>query len=425
MRRRIIYLSSLLCLWAWTAQPVCAKPYSDRIAAVVNGDVILSSDIKKHQRPVIRSITNLPIGIVPPGKWPTEKEILDELIVIRLLEQEADLKGIKVGEKGVDASVEALRKRNRLTHDEFVLFLGANGVDYADYRKMMKRQFRLRKLITEEVTRKVPLSEEDAQQYFKRNQGKIEQEFKRLVAKFTAARPPRKEAKPEIPTHETRYVGGRVRLRQITLKIPPGAGRKTREKVFAKAKRIHREAVTGADFAKLARKYSQDPLAESGGDLGNMAYKDLRGSIQKMVQRMKKGDITPPIQAREAVFMFYLADAKGRKAKKVPIPEKIRKQLEKQWKEALEKRAARNRPNSEADAAAPEDRGASKRSSRTSSGEKKKPKKSLGILSPKLEKEYEKVRSKVIAILKTKKTQERMKEWIEELKKNSIIEVKL
>ncbi|MGO8822114.1 MAG: hypothetical protein ACLQO6_12950, partial [Desulfomonilaceae bacterium] len=71
-------VSVLVCLSV--AKMVCAATYSDRIAAIVNSDVILESDVKKQKQPLIRNLINLPLGIVPPGKWPTEREILDELV---------------------------------------------------------------------------------------------------------------------------------------------------------------------------------------------------------------------------------------------------------------------------------------------------------------------------------------------------------
>ena len=51
--------------------------------------------------------------------------------------------------------------------------------------------------------------------------------------------------------------------------------------------------------------------------------------------------------------------------------------------------------------------------------------KDLGILSPEETKEYKEVREKVYVILRNRKTEARMKDWIQELKKNAIIEVKL
>jgi parvulin-like peptidyl-prolyl isomerase len=424
MKRNIFFSCMVVSLCVWVVLPTYGEIYTDRIAAVVNGDVILSSDVKKHKQPIIRNITNLPLGIVPPGKWPTEKEILDELIITHLLEQEADRKGITVDEKGIDASIASIRKRNNLSRDQFILFLAANGVNYADYRRMMKRHFRLRKLIGNEVTLKVTLSEAGAQEYFKKNRDKIDDQFQGLVQRLRPASPPKREVKPDIPTHEDLLVGGRIRLRQITLKIPKGASRKKRAAIMAKANRIYQETLTGGDFSRLAKRYSQDSLAESGGDLGYMRYRDLRPTVQKIVQRMKEGDITPPLKSPSAVFIFYLAEAKGRKVKKIPIPASVRKQLEKKWRESFKKRITR-REEETGNRSGPKEELPESNTVPDQPDSKKNPRKNLGILTPEEEKAYRKVRAKVHAILKSKRSRARMKEWIQELKKNSIIEVKI
>ena len=124
-----------------------AETYSDRIAAIVNSDVILESDVKKAKQPFMRSLMNLPLGVVPPGKWPTEREILDELVVIHLLEQDAAKKGVNLDEKAVDAALESIKKRNNLSQEQFTIFLAANGLTYSDYRKVMMKQFKLSELI--------------------------------------------------------------------------------------------------------------------------------------------------------------------------------------------------------------------------------------------------------------------------------------
>ncbi len=134
-------------------------------------------------------------------------------------------------------------------------------------------------------------------------------------------------------------MGGKVRLRQIVLKIPSG-DKKEMQKVMAKAQKIYHEAVTGADFAQLAKKYSQDSLASKGGDLGFMNYKDLVPELQKVVQRMKEGDVFQPLGGKDSVIIFYLAEAKNRQMKREPIPEKYRKQLEEQLKKSQGKRQA-------------------------------------------------------------------------------------
>lgn len=409
----------------WPVQTVHSTVYSDKVVAVVNSDVILESEVKKHRQPFMRSIINLPLGVVPPGKWPTEREILDELIVIKMLEQEATKKGISLDDKAVEASIESIRKRNNLSHDQFVLFLAANDLTYSDYKKIMKQQFKVTRLIESEVSRKVPISEEDAQKYFLANRDKIDDQYRKMLEALTPARPPEEQVKPNIPTHEEIFLGGKIRLRQITLKTPADAKAKDVQRLMETAKRIYEESMTGGDFGKLAQKYSQDPNAKNGGDLGVLEYKDMVPGLQKMVQRMKPGDVTPPLRAKDSILLFNLADAQGRQIKKIPIPEKTRNELEKRWKEAYQQREARSSqkqdPESPEDIE-PKDKTNKKNESAKGGSQAKKP---SGILSPADEKEYDSVRNKVIAILRNDKIQTRMKEWVEDLKKNSIIDVKL
>ena len=424
MNQKKVYTLLLLLGLAWFARSVyAAEVYSDRIAAVVNGDVILESDIKKHKQPFMRNLTNLPLGVIPPGKWPTEREILDELVVIHLLEQEAAKKGVKVEDKGIDASVEGIKKRNNLTQDQFVLLLAANGLNYAEYRKIMKRQLTLTRLIATEVAQKVPLSEEDAQLYFKKNRENIDELYKKLIESLTPSRPPQEEAKPQIPTHEEVHVGGKLRLRQITLKIPADKNRKSAEKVMERARQIYREAMTGADFGKLAKKYSQDPLASKGGDLGVMDYKDMVPAMQKVVQRLKPGDVSPPLGSQDSLIMFYLVDGKGRKLQKVPVPEKIRKELEKRWQESQAQRQAPGGQPSQKGSDVGNEKDDPEKD--VPEAPTSKPKKASEVLTPAEEKEYRKVRGKVADLLRNDTIQTRMKEYIEELKKSSIIEMKL
>jgi parvulin-like peptidyl-prolyl isomerase len=282
----------------------------------------------------------------------------------------------------------------------------------------MKRQLTLSRLIAAEVAQKVPLSEEDAQQYFKKNKDRIDEVYQQLLASHAPARP-QEPPKPEIPKEIEIFTGGKVRLRQITLKMPEKAKKHDQEKLMEQAKLVYREASTGADFAQLAKKYSKDHLASSGGDLGMMNCKDMAQGLQKLVERFKVGDVIPPIPTKEGIIIFYLADAQNRTKKMRPIPEAERKRMEKQMKEAYERQAAEQKKKDQSANAGPAEGEAEV------TDPKAKTEKPTGILTPEEEKEYKKVRKKVIEIVRTEKIQARMKEWIDELKKSSIIEVKL
>ncbi len=219
MKPAIVFILVLLSTLWWARGVGAASVYSDRVAAVVNGDVILESEVKEQKQPFIRQNFAMPLGVVPPGKWPTEKEILEELIITRLLEQEASKKGIKMTDQGLDSAIESLRKRNNLSYDKFMMFLAAKGLNYADYRKMMKRQMVLSALISRELNQKGTVTEKDAQEYFKENKDKIEEQYEKLMERLNPSAMPQEEEKPKVPTHKEVFSGGKLRLRQIVLQV--------------------------------------------------------------------------------------------------------------------------------------------------------------------------------------------------------------
>jgi parvulin-like peptidyl-prolyl isomerase len=287
----------------------------------------------------------------------------------------------------------------------------------------MKRQLKLTKLLAIEVQQKIALSEEDAQLYFKENREKIEEQHQKLIQSYSPVPAPKEQTGPEIPTHTDVYVGGKVRLRQIILKMPDD--KKEIPKIMAKAKKIYHEAVTGADFAQLAKKYSDDSSASKGGDLGFMDYKDLVPDLQQLVKRMKEGDVFQPVVGGKSIMIFYLAEAKNRQAKREPIPEKERKQFEELLKKSqasreVQQKQTQAKENPGGDATSDNAEEVLTTDSKSSTASKKGT-----MLTPAEEKEYRKMRRKVIEILRTEKIQARLKDWIEGLKKSSIIEIKI
>lgn len=427
-----IWMFLVVSALTWGRFAEAAQVYADRVAATVNGDVILESEVKEQKHPFVRKNFAMPLGVVPPGKIPTEKEILDELVVIRLLEQEAAKKGIQMTDQGLDSAIKSLRERNHLSRDKFIMFLAANGLNYADYRKMMRRQMVLSALIGREMGQKTVVSEKEAQEYFKEHKGNIDEEYEKLIERLSAASEPQEEKKPEVPTHKDVYKGGKLRLRQIVLKIDNPANKREKEKLLKTVQSIYNEIKAGADFGALAKKYSQDSTSSKGGDLGTLDFKDMNPSLQKMVEQMKVGEVAPPLTTKNSLIILNLADAKNRRVQKVAIPAPERKRMQKQIDEMWEKRkaerekareaardAARETKKEQRDSSADEDKDSDKKKLN------KKAEKDPGILSAEEKKEYQKVRDKVMNILRSQKMRSSMQQWVQDLKKNSIIEVRL
>jgi peptidyl-prolyl cis-trans isomerase SurA len=427
MRFAVILCSVVFLLPALLTGASGEVLYSDRIAAVVNGDVILLSDIERFKNPIFRGlVSDLNLGIVPEGKHPTEKELLQELIMVKLLEQDAKKKGITIPDERLQQALAVMSQSRSGSDQRLVMELAMKGVNYSDFRRTMRRVLTIGQLLSQEVRRKLTVTEKEMQEYYKEHKDTLEEDFRSIIAERIGGKGRIPEATmPEIPTHMDVLVGGRLRLRQLTVKFPPNPDKKTQKKIIERARDIYEQILMGADFREMAKKYSEDPYAESGGDLGYIDYRDMKKDLRKVVSRIETGRVSIPLFMGDSLVMFQVADAKGRKKKKVRIPkrelQRIKKELNaklKQREELIKKYEQRRQEEIErltAQFAAQSKDAENKNDDDAATDD-------IGILSPEELQEYEKVKNKVRIVLGQKKTRDRIQQYMSDLKDKSIID---
>jgi peptidyl-prolyl cis-trans isomerase D len=91
--------------------------------------------------------------------------------------------------------------------------------------------------------------------------------------------------------HQSEYsVPEQARSRHILLKVAPGADAKTDAAAKAKAGDILKQIQGGANFADMAKKYSEDSSKEQGGELGFYQKKATVPEFEKALFGQKIGD---------------------------------------------------------------------------------------------------------------------------------------
>jgi peptidyl-prolyl cis-trans isomerase C len=92
------------------------------------------------------------------------------------------------------------------------------------------------------------------------------------------------------------------------------------------AKSIIAQLGKGADFAKLAKKYSSDGSAKSGGELGWFSPDQMVPQFSKAVEQLKKGQYTrTPVHTQFGWHVIQLEDTRSTPA---PSLDSVRQQLE-------------------------------------------------------------------------------------------------
>jgi peptidyl-prolyl cis-trans isomerase D len=95
------------------------------------------------------------------------------------------------------------------------------------------------------------------------------------------------------------------------------------------AEAVLAEARAGKDFAELAKKYSKDPSAAEGGELGFVGRKDFAGPIGDTLFSMKVGDVAGPVKSQFGYHILKLEEIRGAEVK--PF-EAVRAELDSQYR---------------------------------------------------------------------------------------------
>ena len=104
------------------------------------------------------------------------------------------------------------------------------------------------------------------------------------------------EIASQLQTHpEEVKPGDRVRASHILIRVTES---RSAEQASALITEIRQQLDGGASFAELAKRYSEDPQADEGGEMGWVAQGQLLPELDAELFRLKPGEISGPIQTR-------------------------------------------------------------------------------------------------------------------------------
>jgi len=237
----------------------------DRIVAVVGGEVITLSELKKSSK-LARDA-------------PLEK-MLDKLIDEKLIEIAAREQGVEITDDEVKAAVERHIAQMGLGPDKFKELLKQEGLTMEQYREKIRAELMKVKFVKNNVRSEVKVSEEDVLNYYRRNPD-------------------------QFRTTE------QIRLAHIFLPFPMEADSQEREKVKKLAEKIRALTAGGKDFGSLAKKYSKSSSAPAGGDLGWVGPKDLVPAFKEAITGLEAGKVSKVIELRAGCHLLFVTERKS------------------------------------------------------------------------------------------------------------------
>ncbi len=251
----------------------------DRIAAVVDEDIILHSELE-------RAVTNIRgqyagrEAQLPPNDV-LQRQVLERLILLRLQTARAASTGMRVSDEEVDAAVTNIARENKMTAEQLRQQLSKDGSSFADFRSSLR----------DEIV------------------------VQRLRQRFAQGRINVSDA--EVDTALKAQAGGNTqyRLAHILVALPEGA---TAEQITTGERKI--EGVKGLldrgemEFSAAAVRYSDSPNALEGGNLGWRALDQIPTSFASTISSMEVGKVIGPIRGPNGFQLIKLEETRNAQA---------------------------------------------------------------------------------------------------------------
>jgi peptidyl-prolyl cis-trans isomerase SurA len=248
------------------------------IVAVVNDDIIMSSELDTATRSVVKQLDEK--GTPIPEKSVLEKEVLDKLIMESLQLQLAAANGITIDDSQLNAEIKELAENNDVSMTEFRDILERDGYSYQAFREDLRKQLTIMQVRRMMVASTIKVND---------------QEIDNLLA-----------------TLKSSGQGGvEYHLGHILIAIPEAASPGEIQATEARAENTLQRLRGGADFAEVALVTSDSQTALEGGDLGWRSLGQLPSMFLDTVKSMQVGDISDLIRSSGSFHIIKLLGKRG------------------------------------------------------------------------------------------------------------------
>ena len=248
----------------------------DRIAAVVNDDVVMLSELNDRVRQVKANLQeqNSPL----PPETVLEKQVLDRLILQKLQIQMALKTGIRVDDETLNRTISNIAAQNKLSLAQFREILEKDKYSYAKFREDMRNEILVSRLQQRQVDNRIMVSDREIDNYLanKEHMGDNDMEY---------------------------------HLEHILIATPDGAGADELTRIRDKANKALTELHAGKDFDKVAATYSDS--GEKGTDLGWLKANQIPTLFTDFVADMSKGDVSNLITSPSGYHIIKLDDIRS------------------------------------------------------------------------------------------------------------------
>lgn len=266
----VVAAAMLLVLAAGLRQASAQTGGDQRIAAVVNDDVISVHDIETRLALVLATTNVEP---TPETRQRLGPQVLRSLVDDALKRQEARRLNIVVTSREIDDAMERIAQQARMSTDQLKQVLAARGVPMSTLIDQIETEIGWIKAVNRAGRDQIRIGEDQ-----------IDEEMARINENA---------GNPEY------------RVAEIFLPFDAGV---EEARVADLAQRIVEQIAGGARFPDLARNFSQGASAAVGGDLGWVRKGQLPAELDAALDQLAPGQLSVPIRTQSGYHILAMID---------------------------------------------------------------------------------------------------------------------
>jgi len=253
----------------------------DRVAAVVNDGLVLQSELDEQVAIIAARLKQQKLELPAPSVL--RQQVLERLVVQEIELQRAKRMGVKVPDEALNAALQDVAQRNKITLEQLPDALASQGIDYATYREGVRKELTLTILRQRDVLQRINVTPRELSAFLDRQK--------------------------RLPSESAEY-----NISHILIAVPQAATPEQLDQAGKRATEVYERAKRGEDFSKLAVAYSNAQTALEGGALGWRKGPELPTFLADLVVGMKPGEVSEPLRTPSGYHIVKLNELRTTEA---------------------------------------------------------------------------------------------------------------
>jgi peptidyl-prolyl cis-trans isomerase C len=250
---------------------------SKDVLVSVDGKYFKKSQLKKE----IKELMDVYKDKIPKDKTKDiqanmKKQVVENFIIRTILENEIEKRKIQATEKEINESIEQI-KTSLPPGQKIADFLKENRLTKEKFNEDIAFTIKVKQLVKIDLGNKVKPSAKEISKFYNENKDKF-------------------------------VVPESVHVRHILVVIEQTDDEKIKAEKKAKIENLHKQLLDGADFAEVARKNSDCPSKENGGDLGIIKKGETVKQFEDAAFSQEKNVIGPVVNTEYGHHIIQVID---------------------------------------------------------------------------------------------------------------------